>query len=330
MRGVEEARAQHQVTVAAVTAARDRLAGVSRNPVGAQGELIVSAPFDGVVQRVSAVPGQTVAASAGLLEIAQVDTLWVRVSSTRVTRRKSITRNRYRSRGSAMRYAGPRHPCRRAAPRGSRSRISGAPLCGRSGAACPAPGRARPRRLPMKSNTRGLVIPDAAVLYDIHGATWVYEDLGSNAYARRRVEVARNAGDRAVVNRGISEGAKVVTTGALRALWHRVRSRALRHALARRHLAPESHRRHRAGRAPGGGGRDGRCPARRSMSFLSLRRHWSKCRPRRPVFRPTKSSRSSRFRSNQPSTASPACVTIRSKSVLGPARSCSSWIRRAT
>ena len=80
MRGVEEARAQHQVTVAAVTAARDRLAGVSRNPVGAQGELIVSAPFDGVVQRVSAVPGQTVAASAGLLEIAQVDTLWVRVS----------------------------------------------------------------------------------------------------------------------------------------------------------------------------------------------------------------------------------------------------------
>ena len=68
--------------------------------------------------------------------------------------------------------------------------------------------------LPMKSNTRGLVIPDAAVLYDIHGATWVYEDLGSNAYARRRVEVARNAGDRVVVNRGISEGAKVVTTGA--------------------------------------------------------------------------------------------------------------------
>jgi multidrug efflux pump subunit AcrA (membrane-fusion protein) len=66
----------------------------------------------------------------------------------------------------------------------------------------------------MKSNARGLVVPEAAVLYDIHGATWVYEDLGGNAYARRRVEVARHAGDRAVVSRGLGEGAKVVTTGA--------------------------------------------------------------------------------------------------------------------
>jgi multidrug resistance efflux pump len=70
VRGVEEARAQHQVLLAALTAARERLAAASRNPVGAQGELTVSAPFDGVVQTISAVPGQTVAASAPLLEIA--------------------------------------------------------------------------------------------------------------------------------------------------------------------------------------------------------------------------------------------------------------------
>ncbi len=63
-RSVEEARAQHQVSAAALTAARERLQGASTNPVGAQGELTVSAPFDGIVQRVSAVPGQTVAASA--------------------------------------------------------------------------------------------------------------------------------------------------------------------------------------------------------------------------------------------------------------------------
>jgi hypothetical protein len=42
----------------------------------------------------------------------------------------------------------------------------------------------------------------------------VYEDLGSNAYARRRVQIARHAGDRAVIARGINEGAKVVTAGA--------------------------------------------------------------------------------------------------------------------
>ena len=37
------------------------------------------------------------------------------------------------------------------------------------------------------------------MLYDIHGDAWVYEDLGGNAYARRRVEVARHVGDRAVI-----------------------------------------------------------------------------------------------------------------------------------
>ena len=48
-------------------------------PSDAQGELVVSAPLDGIVQKVSAVPGQTVSASAPLLELAQVDALWVRV-----------------------------------------------------------------------------------------------------------------------------------------------------------------------------------------------------------------------------------------------------------
>jgi hypothetical protein len=68
--------------------------------------------------------------------------------------------------------------------------------------------------LPLVTTARGLVVPDAAVLYDIHGAAWVYEDLGGDAYVRRRIEIARHAGDRAVVTRGIAEGTRVVTAGA--------------------------------------------------------------------------------------------------------------------
>ncbi len=79
MRSIEEASAQHQVTVATLTAARERLAGASKSSVGAQGELVVSAPFEGIVQSVSAVQGQTVAAAAPLLQLSQVDTLWIRV-----------------------------------------------------------------------------------------------------------------------------------------------------------------------------------------------------------------------------------------------------------
>jgi cobalt-zinc-cadmium efflux system membrane fusion protein len=215
VRGVEEARAQHQVTVAAVTAARDRLAGVSRNPVGEQGELIVSAPFDGVVQRVSAVPGQTVAASASLLEIAHVDTLWVRVSiyagdASQIDHAQHVSVTRLGDAGTPARGTPVVAPLR-GDPAAASVELHYAVAQVQSAL---RPGERVLVELPMKSTTRGLVVPDAAVLYDIHGATWVYEDLGSNAYARRRVEVARHAGDRVIVNRGISEGAKVVTTGA--------------------------------------------------------------------------------------------------------------------
>ena len=56
--------------------------------------------------------------------------------------------------------------------------------------------RARARRAPARRVPEtGLVVPDTAVLYDIHGATWVYEDLGGNAYVRRRIEIARHAGE---------------------------------------------------------------------------------------------------------------------------------------
>ena len=213
-RSVEEAQAQHQVSVAGVTAARERLQGASRNPVGAQGELTVSAPFDGVVQRISAAPGQTVAASAALLELAQVDTLWVRVAV-------------YAGDVAAVDEAQPAVVRRLGASDAPvRATRVPAPLQGDPAAASVdlyyalsgtnglRPGERVLADLPLRSTEKGLVVPDTAVLYDIHGATWVYEDLGGNAYVRRRVEIARHAGNRAVVSRGLAEGKKIVTAGA--------------------------------------------------------------------------------------------------------------------
>jgi RND family efflux transporter MFP subunit len=215
VRSVEEARAQYQVTAAAHTAARERLRGASKNPVGAQGELIVSAPFDGVIQRISAVPGQTVAASAPLLELAQVDTLWVRVpvyagDAGNIDERQRVTVRRLGN------VEAPVSAARVTAPlQGDPSAASVDLYYAHSVSTGPfRPGERVMVELPLTSTEQGLVVPDTAVLYDIHGATWVYEDLGGNAYTRRRIEVARHAGDRAVVRRGLREGVKVVTAGA--------------------------------------------------------------------------------------------------------------------
>jgi multidrug efflux pump subunit AcrA (membrane-fusion protein) len=203
------------VTVAALTAARERLSVASKNPVGAQGELIVSAPFDGIVQRVSAVQGQTVAASAALLEIAQVDTLWIRVP-VYAGDVDAIDATRPVAVGKLGATDPPKYARRVTAP------LKGDPAAASVDLYFELPGAGvslRPGErvlveLPLRSTEKGLVVPVAAVLYDIHGDTWVYEDLGGNAYARRRIEVARHAGEHAVVTRGIGEGALVVTAGA--------------------------------------------------------------------------------------------------------------------
>jgi len=211
-RSVEEARALQTVAAATLEASRERLQVASQNSIGAQGEIVVAAPLAGVLQTLHATQGQTVAASAPLFEVAQVDTLWVRVpvyagDVADIDGALPVV-------VSGLREAGPSRTARRvtAPPKADASAASvdlffeladpGATF---------RPGERVSVQLPLVSSADGLVVPDSAVVYDVHGATWVYEDLGRNVYARRRVEVARTVGDRAIVSRGISQGTKVVT-----------------------------------------------------------------------------------------------------------------------
>lgn len=69
--------------------------------------------------------------------------------------------------------------------------------------------------LPVLGAEESLVVPASAILYDVHGNTWVYESLGAQAYTRRRVELRRILGADALLGRGPKPGAKVVTAGAM-------------------------------------------------------------------------------------------------------------------
>lgn len=215
VRGLEEAHAQHTVAEAALAAARNRLATASQNPQSARGDLVVSAPYDGVVQTLSAVPGQTVSAQAPLVQIVQVETLWVRVpvyagdvSTIDPSRPAFVT---------TLRAADtPRRATPVPAPlRGDVMAATVDLFYAVTGAgASLRPGERVLVDLPLAGTARGLMVPPAAVLYDIHGTAWVYEDLGDHAYARRRVQVDSHVGDRAVVGRGATAGMRVVTAGA--------------------------------------------------------------------------------------------------------------------
>lgn len=215
VRSVEEAKAQLQVSEAALNAARERLRAMQQGPMGPQGQITITAPFDGIVQSVSVASGQTVAGSAPLLQVAQVNTLWIRVpvfagEADAIDPAQPAAVTRLTS-GSppllARRVVAPLKGDPVAASVDLHYEITTA------GAAL-RPGERVMAELPLKTTQQGLVVPAASLLYDIHGDAWVYEDLGSNAYARRRVQVARHSGDRAVIARGLAAGVKVVTAGA--------------------------------------------------------------------------------------------------------------------
>jgi cobalt-zinc-cadmium efflux system membrane fusion protein len=216
MRAVEEARAQLEVATAALNSARERLKAIRQTTVGSQGDIMIRAPFAGTILSVSAAEGQTVSASAPLAEIAQVTTLWVKVplyagdaEAVDASKPASVTTlGSPRSPRPAVRITAPLTANPTSASVDLFYEVKG------SGGPALRPGERVTVQLPLKSTEKGLVISDRAVLYDISGGTWVYEDRGEGTYARRRVEIARQTGNVVVIARGIDPGTKVVTAGA--------------------------------------------------------------------------------------------------------------------
>ena len=58
-----------------------------------------------------------------------------------------------------------------------------------------------------------IVIPTAALIYDIDGQTWVYTTTEPRTFERQAVAVARIEGDDAILQSGLATGALVVTVG---------------------------------------------------------------------------------------------------------------------
>lgn len=69
--------------------------------------------------------------------------------------------------------------------------------------------------LPLAGVQSGLSVPNAAILRDVYGGEWVYEQTAPNTFVRQRVEVASSDGARAILARGLKPGAAIVTDGAM-------------------------------------------------------------------------------------------------------------------
>ena len=215
-RAAEEAQAELAVANAALKAARDRLT-LASGGVNASGAIALVAAYDGLLRAVHAGPGQTVAAGAPIADLVRLDTVWIRVPL----------------------YAGDignidRSAAARVLPLGAGDTDAGSvarpiaapPSADASTAAVDlhfslanAGGSLRPGqrvsvRLPLTGEASSLVVPQAALLHDAFGGTWVYEARGQHVFVRRRVSVIDMVGTMAVLDHGPAPGTRVVTAGA--------------------------------------------------------------------------------------------------------------------
>jgi RND family efflux transporter MFP subunit len=68
--------------------------------------------------------------------------------------------------------------------------------------------------LTLKTSEDSLVIPWAAVLFDLSGGAWVYERTGPTTFVRRRIDIKYVSDGLAVLGRGPAAGVEIVIAGA--------------------------------------------------------------------------------------------------------------------
>ncbi len=217
LRARETAQEELALAETALAAAGARLDRINRAPLESDVVVTVPSPIDGIVRQWHAAPGQLVAAGAALFEVASLDPLWIRVP-VYAGEIAGIAPDD----GAAIRAlndpptAPARHADRVAAPPSADAASSTVDLYFSLANTDRAlyPGQKVSAALSLRGRESGTEVPWSAILYDIHGGAWVYEQTGPQTYARRRVEVVRVSGGAAIVSRGIRPGARIVKAGA--------------------------------------------------------------------------------------------------------------------
>lgn len=216
-RAVEEAQADLSVAEAELKGARERLARYGNGSLASDFEVPVVAPSSGVIQKVNAAVGQTTAGGAVLLELASYNNLWLRVPvyvgdlSNVARAQPARIHGLNEASGTPARFVRPVAAPPTADPIASTADLYYA-LPNADGAW--RPGQRVGVTLSARTQDRSLAVPWSAVLHDIQGGTWVYENTATHTFIRRAVEVRYVAGAWAVLGRAPNVGAKIVTVGA--------------------------------------------------------------------------------------------------------------------
>jgi len=220
-RSVDEAQAQFdldQQAVAAATSRRDLLQRLAAEvEEGSAAPLTIDSPLDGLLRNVAALPGEDVPAGGLLFEVVNLDRVWVRVpvyvgdlAEVADTADAGIGDLVMRP-GSVQRSAKPIH-----APPTANASTGTVDLYYELDNRDESfrPGQRVGAALTLKSEAESLTVPWSAVVQDIHGGAWVYEQTDDRTYVRRRAAVRYVVDETAVLAFGPPPGSRVVVAGA--------------------------------------------------------------------------------------------------------------------
>jgi len=219
-RQVDEAQAAHNVATKTFDAATARQAILKKvvgdAETGTAAPITINAPEDGILRVVSALSGQTVPSGAALFEVVDLSTLWVRVPLP-VGDLDGIDRNEPAQVGKLSAPPGTQLPSAKpvAAP------PSANPLSATVDVFYELPnadGKLTPGQrlgvtIPLANAKENLTVPWSAVVFDVHGGTWVYSEAVHRTYTRRRVVVQYTVGPDAVLATGPAIGTRIVSEG---------------------------------------------------------------------------------------------------------------------
>lgn len=217
VRAVEDANNELDLAKSALAAAELRLNQINRAPLEGDVNIAVRAPRDGMIRQVLAAPGQAVTGGAPLVEIADVNALWIKVP---VYAGEA---------GSVQPQASASVATLSGQPLGQAQPVPAPPSADPLSATVdfyfqlPAsvnvkPGEKLAVTLPGRGSRQWLQVPWSAVVFDVTGGAWIYEKAAERRYVRRRVLLDHTANNIAFLASGPASGTQVVVDGVAE-LW---------------------------------------------------------------------------------------------------------------
>lgn len=218
---LEQAQAQLSKSAASLEIAKLKLDLLQKGEIDSAREGLSSvkirSPIDGIIQKVHAASGQTVTASDKILEITNIDPVWIKVP-VYVGDLPNIDPNKQARVHSLEDFAAveshnakPVKASFSANPQSATVDIF-YELSNKNHLY--RPGQKVSVTVSLKTSEQNLVVPYSSIVFDMYGGAWVYENTQTNKYVRRRVELNYVLDGQAVLSRSPAVGAKIVSAGA--------------------------------------------------------------------------------------------------------------------